>query len=438
MKETRASFALLFFVVAAHIAYLLPQDISSREITQSYSATVCPGAVGDSRTTNLLPSKSTLIRELSQPNAKLRKNGQGSFSISKNALFIEGTPTNVNQIQSSSNRWTAALTCADSSKTSWFVGGTANVTSQSKLILVNSGLGDAIVDVTSFSENGRGATVPITIKASSDKVVRVDSFDPGANRIVLKVETRSGRVVGYLLDERVRGLNNLGADFVAPISKAEESLVIASLPIRYGGNNRAAHKIRIMSAGQVDANVSIEVVSPEGVFIPVGFDNLQIEAQQVNDFDLSEVDLGGKTFALKISSSAPIVASVFTTVRSGSVSDFMWSAPSQSFGSVSMNLYGLEPRVTFVAERIQVNVNWRNNRGKQFSRNLLGEEVLSWKVPANTRLITFTNLSGAKAAMNWISRDGVTHLLLASGASMESASKPIPDIAVIQPTRKTS
>jgi hypothetical protein len=376
-----------------------------------------------------------LIRELSQPNAKLRKNGQGSYSISKNALFVDGTPTNVTQIQSKANRWTAALTCADSSKTSWFVGGTANVTSQSKLVLVNSGLGDAIVDVTSFSEDGRGATVPITIKASSEKIVRVDSFDPGANRIVLKAETRSGRVVGYLLDERVRGLNNIGADFVAPISKPEQSLVIASLPIRYGGSNKAAHTVRIMSTGQVDADVSIEVVSPEGVFIPVGFDDVKLKAQQVKDLDLSDVDLGSKTFALKISSSAPVVAGVLTTVKSGAVSDFMWSAPSQSFGEVTLNLYGLEPTVTFVAERIQVTVNWRNNRGKQFSKSLIGDEVLSWKVPPNTRLITFTNQTGAKAAMNWISRDGVTHLLLATGTNLESASKPIADIAVIQPTR---
>jgi hypothetical protein len=435
MKETRASFALLFFIIAAHIAYLLPQTNSSSEITQSYASTTCPGAIGDARSTNLLPSKGTLIRELSQPNAELRKNGQGSYSITKNPLFVNGTPTNVTQIQSKGNRWTAALTCADSSKTSWFVGGTANVTSQSKLVLVNSGLGDAIVDVTSFSENGPGATVPITIKPSSEKIVRVDSFDPGANRIVLKAETRSGRVVGYLLDERVRGLNNIGADFVAPISKAEESLVIASLPIKYGGNNRASHTLRIMSTSQVDANVSIEVVSPEGVFIPVGFDDLKLEAQQVKEFDLSEVDLGSKTFALKISSSAPIVAGVQTTVRSGPVSDFMWSAPSQSFGNVALNLYGLEPTVTFVAERVQVTVNWRNNRGKEFSKSLIGDEVLSWKVPPNTRLINFTNQTGAKAAMNWISRDGVTHLLLAPGTNLESASKPVADIAVIQPTR---
>ncbi|MBU3692251.1 MAG: hypothetical protein FGM47_01880 [Candidatus Nanopelagicaceae bacterium] len=435
MKETRASFALLFFIIAAHIAYLLPQAGLSSEITQSYAATICPSAIGDARLTNLLPSKNSLIRELSQPNAKLRKNGQGSYSISKNAVFVDGNPTNVTQIQSKAGRWTAALTCESSSQTSWFVGGTANVTSQSKLILVNSGLGDAIVDVTSFSENGRGATVPITIKASSEKVVRVDSFDPGTNQIVLKVETRSGRVVAYLLDERVRGLNNIGADFVAPITKPEPSLVIASLPIRYGGNNKAAHTVRIMSAGQVDADVSIEVVSPEGVFIPVGFDDIKIGAQQVRDLDLSEVDLGNKTFALKITSSVPVVAGVITTVKSGSVSDFMWSAPSQSFGNVALNLYGLEPTVTFVAERIQVDVNWRNNSGKQFSKSLIGDEVLSWKVPPNTRLISFTNKTGSKAAMNWISRDGVTHLPLTSGTKLESASKPIADIAVIQPTK---
>ena len=433
MKETRAAFALLIFIISLHIAHLLPQNNATSEITQSYIATACPGSISGAKSTALLPNKSELLREISRPQSELRQNRKGSYQVDKGALLVAGSSVNTFEIQSRSGKWTAATNCTVSNRTSWFVGGTANVTSQSKLILINSGLSDAIVDITSFSENGPMATVPVTVRPSSERVIRVDSLDPGANRIILKVETRSGRVISYLLDERVRGLNNLGADFVFPISKPEEVLNIAALPIKYGNAKNVTHTLRIMTTGKVDATASVEIISPEGVFIPVGFGNISLRPQVVKELDLSEVDLGGKTFGLKVTGTEPIVASVFGSARVGSISDFMWSSPSPTFGTVAMNLYGLEPTISFVGEKILVNVNWRTNRGKESSKTLIGDEVLNWKVPSGVRLITISNQSGVKAAMNWLSRDGVTHLPLAPSTDIESATKPIADIAVIQP-----
>jgi len=356
MKETRASIALLVFIIVLHIAHLLPQTSSTTEITLSYPATACPGPISDAKATALLPSKSIAIREVSKPNADLRRNSLGSFTLNNGAILIDGNPSNTIGLQSRSGKWTAALTCALNDGTAWFVGGTANVTSQSKLVLINSGLSDAIVDVTSFSENGPTQTVPITINPSSERVIRIDSLDPGADRIVLRVETRSGRVTSYLLDERVRGLNNVGGDFVAPLNQPAEELIIPSLPIKFGSSSQVSHRLRIMTPGKVDASVSVEVISPEGVFIPVGFGDISLNPQEVKDVDLSEVDLGGKTFGLKVTSTEPIVAAVFTEVRSGSISDFMWSSASQNFGTVSFNLYGLEPTLSFVGERVLVDI----------------------------------------------------------------------------------
>jgi hypothetical protein len=188
-----------------------------------------------------------------------------------------------------------------------------------------------------------------------------------------------------------------------------------------------------MTPGKIDATASIEVVSPEGVFIPVGFSNFSLKPEEVRDINLSGIDLGEKTFALKITGSEPIVASVFTEVRKGSLSDFMWSAPVQTFGTVSFNVYGLEPTFSFVGERIQIDVAWKDYRGKSGSKTLIGEEIVNWKVPANTRLISILNRTGSVGAMSWITRDGVTHLPITLSTNLESATKPIADIAVIQP-----
>jgi hypothetical protein len=355
--------------------------------------------------------------------------------MGRGALLVEGSPANTVELQTRANKWTAATICTVSDPVVWFVGGTANVTSQSKIILVNSGLSDAIVDITSYSENGATQPVPITVKPSSEKVIRVDSLDPGSSRIAMRVETRSGRVTSYLLDERVKGLNNVGGDFVAPLSAAARELIIPGLPIKIGDNSKVEHSIRLMTPGKIDATASIEVISPEGVFIPVGFSNFTLKPEEVRDINLSGVDLGEKTFALKIIASEPIVASVFTEVKRGSLSDFMWSTPVQSFGTVSFNLYGLEPTFSFVSERIQIDIAWRDNRGKSGVKTLIGEEIVNWKVPANTRLITVTNRSGSVGAMSWVTADGVTHLPITLSTNLESAAKPIADIAVIQPKK---
>lgn len=433
VSQSRASIVLLLFIIAAHIAYLLPQADQITEVTQSYPATACPGPISDAKSTALLPNKSIGIRDVASTKSQLRKNNIGSYPVSRGALLVEGNSSNTLMLQSRAGKWTAATTCTISDPVLWFVGGTANVTSQSKLILVNSGLSDAVVDLTSYSENGPARDVAVTVKSSSEKVIRIDALDPGASHVIVRVKTRSGRVTTYLLDERVRGLDNVGADFVAPIAESANEVVISGIPMKFGNGSKVKHRLRIMTTGRVETTASVEVVSSEGVFIPVGFGSISLRSQEVKEVDLSDVDLGEKTFALRITSTEPVIAGVFTEVRKGSVSDFMWSSGTRAFGTVSFNLYGLEPSFSFVGERIQIDLSWRTNTGKNGTKTLIGEEIVNWTAPSNLRLLTITNRSGAEGSLTWITNDGVTHLPISPSTNLESATKPIADVKVIQP-----
>ena len=433
MKETRASFALLIFIIIAHIAHLLPQSSSTSIVTQSYPATACPAGVSGAQETALLASKNIEIRNINQPNVELKKNGSGSYPLNRGAILVAGNVANTNVIMTRSGKWTSAATCTISGPVNWFVGGTANVTSQSKLILINSGLSDALIDLTAYSESGSSQSLPVTVRASSEKVVRIDSLSPGSERIVLKVETRSGRVTSYLLDERVRGLSNIGADFVPAISEASRELVIAGLAVKLGSNSSIKHTLRLMSVGEVDASASVEIISPDGVYVPVEIGEISLNAREVTDIDLSGVDFGSKTFALKINATNEIVASVLSEVKSGSISDFTWSAPSRSFNTVNFNIYGLEPVMSFVGERIILSISWRDRQGRGNSELIRGDEIVNWRVPPNARLMTINSTNPVVAAMSWKSGDGVARLGIAPSTNLESATKPVADIAVIQP-----
>jgi hypothetical protein len=406
------------------------------EVSQSYSVTTCPGAVNDSRSTALLPSRQVGIRELVRANASFTKATTSTPALARGAIIVQGDPRNSWVIQTKASRWTSAATCISGATTSWFVGGTANVTSQGKLVLINSGLSDAVAEVATYSEDGPSEPRSITVKALTEREIRIDSLLPGADRLVVKVKVISGRVTSFLVDERVRGLNNIGGDFIAPISTPSTELVIAGLPATFGSSSTITRTLRLMSTDDVDTNVSVEVLSREGVYVPVELGNIEINAGEVVDIPLENLDLGKGNFGLKITATTSIVASLFSEVKSGSISDFMWSAPSPAFENASFNIYGLEPSITFVGDVIRARIQWRSRDGESFTENLSGEEILNWRVPANTRLITISNLSSARAGMSWLTSDGVTHLPIESAATLESAARPRADISVIQPRTK--
>ncbi len=73
MRETRAAFALLIFIIAAHIAYLLPQVNTDLDVTANYSAVTCPSPVNGARGTVLLPSKSIGIRNLTSQRSDFQR-----------------------------------------------------------------------------------------------------------------------------------------------------------------------------------------------------------------------------------------------------------------------------------------------------------------------------------------------------------------------------
>lgn len=432
MRLPRPFLALLIFITMAGISGVLPQVQKAQKITQGYGVTTCPGPVNGARGTALLPSRSVGVRELERKNSEFSKSPLGTRSLYNGALVVQGDPRSTITLQTKPGKWTSAVTCSSGESTTWFVGGTANVSSQGKLILINSGLSDATVEVTAYSELGPQQPSTFTINALSERAVKIDTLNPGAQKLTLRVEVVSGRVTSFMVDERVRGLSNNGGDYVSPIYRPSESLIIAGLPTRFGDGSKISHTLRIMTVSDSDATASVELISQSGVFVPVGLGEIEMNSREVMDLPIDAVDIGSKPFALKITASQPIVASVLTEVRRGSVSDFMWLAPSPSFNQIGFNLYGLEPFITFVGEKVRVDVEWRTRAGKVRKESLSGSEIVNWRVPADTRLVTIINKSDVRAGMAWITNDGVAHIPLLVPTSLESAPLPIADISVIQ------
>jgi hypothetical protein len=433
VKDTRGSVALLIFIILAHIAYFLPQDQSKSDFEVSYPVTVCPGQLPDSRATALLPTSSVKTRLVSGVNQNFKRSSSGKVSLDSGAILVSGNPGNSIVIQSRSSRWTSAATCSQGIGTEWFVGGTANVTSRGRLSFINSGLAPAIVDVTAFSENGASPTLSYSIDPASEKIVRMDSIDPGANSLVIKVVTKSGRVTTFVSDERGRGLNNLGGDYISPQYKPARELIIPSITNQIDTAYRIKHRLRVMTTSRIDSRLTVEVISANGAYVPVGLDNIKLSAREVRDIELPRLDVGSNNFALKLNSDKPILAAVQSGIIGERFIDFAWIVPGRDFKESTLNFHGLEPRLNFVGERIRITARWSTRQGKTREMELNGSDFLTWLIPPNSRELTLRSSRPIVAGALWRTSDGITYLPLLPSAELESAIRPVADISVIQP-----
>lgn len=433
MKASRSALALLIFIITVHVAFLLPQRNGSSEVRAGYTPSTCPGAIKDARALLLLPSKEQSTKNLKSLKADFQTRGAGTVPVKDGAILIAGDPRNTIEIQTKVGKWTSAVTCRVGESESWFVGGTAGVTSQGKILFDNSGLSDATVEVLSFSEKGPSNPISYTIKAASELAIRLDSINPGAGKFVTRVKVINGRVTTFLLDERVKGLTNLGADFVAPTMAPATTVIIPGLPATLGKKSTVAHVLRLMATGSLDGTASVEIISSNGVFVPVGLGEIPLNSQEVFDIPLTDIKTGSKDFGLRITATTEIVAGVFTQGKQGSMSDFSWQSAVAPFQLASFNLYGIEANLTIIGKQISLLAEWSDNRGKTFRENLKGDEIVNWRIPPNSRLLRLTDYSGSYATLSWQTADGITSLPVTSGSVMASATRPISDLSVIQP-----
>ena len=425
-------------IIAAVIATLAFSNLTSVSVTQSdvsenYPPVVCPATPAGESSAVSVPSTQTGSRVLGKktviykPTRTLRLMQSSSPTI----LDTKNMTSPVWQIKK--GVWAGATSCSAPSPSQWFVGGAAVVTSKGKLILINSGLSEAIIDVEIWSESGIRPPKVVTLKANSFVVQTLDSLDPGAKRIALHIAPRSGRVNAFLVDERGRGLKSLGGDMVNASPDPSKVVVIPAIPHMKRSGKALGHTLRLIAPGDVDARISVELVSTKGSFIPFGFDDRVVKAGIVTEIPLNP-QLVPSTFALKITSDRPIVASVYSSTYAQAKSDFVWSTSTAEMIEYSLAVSGLAPTLVFAGEKISISLSilYTNKKEKKFT--VTGEGIATFKVPDNARTINFTKVSDKTVGGSLIStQSGFGYLPLIPGSELTRVLLPSANIRVLNP-----
>ncbi len=437
MRIQRPVWIVSILTAVILLANTISFSTSQSKYSTNYPAVVCPPTPKDLTTAISLASTKTPIRATGTKSPSFIPSQSLRYNQTKAPIIVKSQGTTPVVWQIRNGVWAGATICSSVQSEQWFVGGAADVTSKGRLLMVNSGLSAAIVDVEIWSEVGPQISNSFTLKANSYQEVSLNSLAPGSKAIVLHAITRSGRVTNYVIDERGRGLRALGGDLVNFAPRAAKEIYIPAIAhtVQNNRGRQAAlsHTLRVLVPGEVDANITVKIFSTDGSFIPAGFENRVIKKGSVISLPLSP-QLPQSKFGVQISSDEPILAAVYSPTIAEGKSDFIWSTATPELSEISLSVAGLAPQLVFIGKKISISGEFFFGNGKRKEFLLNGADIASLKVADGVRSITFTKVgSGIYGAGLVSTRSGYGYFPLTPGSVLTKSSIPISNIRVLTP-----
>ena len=433
MKFKKGAVLAAVIVTVVLVANLFDANTSSRQYSASFPAVVCPPNPAGVITVTSVSSKKTPFYRIGNKSTNLVNINSLRYSSVSDPILLQSEGLTPVSFQSRTGVWAGSVLCTAPSTSQWFVGGTSDVTSKGVIYIVNSGLSVSIADVFTWSENGEQAVKTFSLKPNSIGSVKLDSLAPGDSNIVVRVVARSGRINSYLVDERVTGLQKLGGDSVNAISDPARNFVITGIPQQLVNNKAPNHYLRLFVPGVADANFTLELLSSNGRFIPIGFNERKLASGKVVELKLKpEVAKGA--FAIKLTSDQPLVAAIRSRATSNGNSDFVWSTPSPALTPLRIAIGGISPRIIFAGDAIAVDLKVEFSNGKVKEQSITGSDLVSWQVPDNTIAITVLNAGKENYAGALVAaKSGYAFFPIASGAELTKVAIPSSNIRVLNP-----
>lgn len=433
MRNQRTLILAAATALIALLSTVLNHTVSTSRFNEAFPAVVCPPNTDGLSTAISLTSPKTLARKTGTSSMSTSPVGFTRYALAAQSAVIESGQVTPVVWQVRAGSWAGSVPCIAPSASQWFVGATADITSKGSLNIVNSGLGRALVDVELFNE--RGAITPRTISLKPNSFVQIPlaTLEPGSRAIAIHLITRSGRVNGFVVDERGKGLRGLGGDLVNSVAEATKDLQIPAIPQQTGKKSSNAHTLRLLVPGDVDARITAEIRSTDGTFAPLGIDGQTIAHKKVIEIPMDITASSGQ-FALHITSDQPILASVFSKTVANGKSDFVWSTPAENLTEFTLATTGLAPTLVFTGRSIRVNLDLTYTNGAKKTVEISADDIATYVAPVNLRSVQFSHISSGTAGSALISStSGYGYIPLNAGSKLTKSFVPSSNIRVLNP-----
>jgi len=433
MKQQRIISLLAFTISVILLSNILNHTVSTSRFKESYPAVVCPPNTAGLATAISLTSQKTMARKTGTSSLTTSPVGFSRYALASQAAVIEAGSVTPIAWQVNTGVWAGSVPCSSPISSQWFIGATADITSKGSLNLVNSGLGRALVEITIFTEKSALNPEVISLKANSYQQIALPTLAPGAKTIAIHLLTRSGRVNGFVVDERGKGLRALGGDLVNSTGNPSTSIQIPAIPQQANKKTSTPHTLRILIPGDVDAHISAEIRSTDGTFSPVGIDGITVAHKKVVEIPM-DITMASGVFALHISSDQPILASVFSKTVASGKSDFVWSTAADELSDFTLATTGLSPTLVFTGRSISVQLDLTYTNGSTKTVKISDQDIATFVAPANLRSVRFSAISaGTSGAALISSSSGYGYIPLNPGSKLTKSFVPSSNIRVLNP-----
>lgn len=433
MKNKRTLLLLAATITVVLLSNLLNHAVSTKNFSLTYPAVVCPPNTAGLTTAISLTSGKTMARKTGTSSLVTRPVKLTRFALSSQSAVIEAGPITPVVWQVRTGIWAGAVPCSAPTTSQWFIGATADLTSKGSLNLVNSGLGRALVDVTLYTESAQLSLRTFSVNANSYQQIALPTLAPGAKAIAIHLLTRSGRVNGFVVDERGKGLRALGGDLVNSTGEPTKSIQIPAIPQQTGKKTTTPHILRVLVPGDIDARISAEIRSTDGTFSPVSINGRTIAHQKVVEIPIDITMVSGK-LALQISSDQPILASVFSKTISNGKSDFLWSTAAEDLTEFTLATTGLSPTFIFTGRDIKVDLDLTYTNGSRKTVKISAQDIATFAAPSTVRSVHFSHISGGTSGAALItSQSGTGYIPLNAGSRLTKSFVPSSNIRVLNP-----
>ena len=226
-------------------------------------------------------------------------------------------------------RGLVTVPCTAGDSDLWLLAGGAGPGRQERLVLTNPGANPVTAQVTVHGEAGPlGEPLLENVAPGSRVSLLLDAFHGEEQQPAVHVSAAGGGISATLTDTWVDGSTPLGAETtIAAAAPATEQVV----PGAVVGDVPAS--LRVAVPGEEGAVVRVSILGDDGPVPTTGGSVLSVGPGGVGELPLEGVPAG--TYAVALSSDAPVVASVFSRSGDGQEpGDFAWSPAAEPLGTV--------------------------------------------------------------------------------------------------------
>ena len=401
-----------------------------RAITYSYQAVVCPKGETGTTLEYSLPNKKVLIRGIGNKRVKLFAAGRTQISSNSPGAYIDGNSVSITGWVTKPGAWAGGLICTAPRDSQWFAGGTADISGRGRILLINSGLSTATVELFALSDNQGGTKKTVNVKSNSISEISLVSLTPGATATAVRVNLISGRVSAFMFDERGKGLSTLGGDVVNGQAELSNEIVIPAIPV--DSNTKMPAILRIGNPGSSDAVITAKLISKDGNFVPVGLGDVKVPAGRAANFDIP-ITQASKQFGLRVSSSKPIVASVYNVATVNGHRDFVWASGATQLKRGQWAIKGVKGKLVLAGEKINVYLEVAAGK-KRIKRHIVGNDIATWDLPKGATLLEIRGAADENyGALILSGKSGVGTIPLIPGSVLTKSSIPTGNISVLNP-----